>query len=441
MLRYLGRLIRAHPWTIAVVLIFVVLIGTGFGLYGYALYQWPAAQADVKEGRAAQARGKLAFCLFVWPNSTEVHLLAARAARLTGNFDEADAYLKRCIKLERGATEAIQLEYLLMRAQTGEEEEVTPALTNLVDNKHRETCCILETLAGAYMRHLRYGPAYTYLTRWIKEAPQSAKPYHWRGWVLERLNNSVEAMKDYDKALELDPDLVSVRLRVAEMLLENKKPLEALPHLERLRKQAPDRPDVLARLGQCRYLEGKLKEARRLLEAAVQKLPNDPSLLLHLAKLEQGERPPRPAEAEKWLKRALKVDPADTEAQYMLVSSLRAQGREKEARAALKLWQKHKTTLERANKLLKEEARHPNRDPGPPSEIGILLLDIGQERQGLYWLDQALARDPGHRPTRQALADYFEKKGDREKAALHRRWLAKQNTEVNSPKSSSASNP
>src|SRR5262249_54310255 len=154
------------------------------------------------------------------------------------------------------------------------------------------------------------------------------------------------AMRDYNKALELDPDLVSVRLRVAEMLLENKKPLEALPHLERLRKQAPDRPDVLARLGQCRYLEGKIKEARRLMEAAVQKLPDDPLLLPPLAKLEQGERPPRPAEAEKWLKLVLKVDPADTEAQYMLVSSLRAQGREKEARAALKLWEKHKTTLE-----------------------------------------------------------------------------------------------
>ena len=79
--------------------------------------------------------------------------------------------------------------------------------------------------------------------------------------------------------------------------------------------------------------------------------------------------------------------------------------------------------LERANKLLQDEARQPTRDPAPASEIGALLLQIHQERQGLYWMDQALVRDPDHQPTHKALAEYFEKKGDAERAALHRRRL------------------
>ncbi|MBO0700592.1 MAG: hypothetical protein J2P46_19505, partial [Zavarzinella sp.] len=84
---------------------------------------------------------------------------------------------------------------------------------------------------------------------------------------------------------------------------------------------------------------------------------------------------------------------------------------------------KHKALLARANKLLQEEARHPSRDPNPASEIGALLLQIRQVRQGLYWMDEALSRDPDHQPTHQFLAEYFEKKGDSERAALHRRHL------------------
>ena len=57
-----------------------------------------------------------------------LHLLAARAARLTADFEGAEAHLKRCLKLQQGATEATQLEFLLMRAQTGEEDVVAPAL-------------------------------------------------------------------------------------------------------------------------------------------------------------------------------------------------------------------------------------------------------------------------------------------------------------------------
>jgi tetratricopeptide (TPR) repeat protein len=422
MLRYLGRVVRKHLLMTVLVLTLLAVIGTGAGFYWYAVHQWHEAQAAVKEGRPADSVSSLDVCLWVWQGSPEVHLLAARAARLTGDFDGADSHLKKCMKLQGGATEATQLEYLLMRAQTGEEEEVVAALSNYLANKHPESPLIMETLAGAYMRHLRFGPAYLWLSRWITWEPNNARPYHWRGWVLERLNSSKEAMEDYKRALELDPDLFEVRLRVAEVRLEEKHPLAALPHLERLRKQFPDRPDVRARLGQCRFLQGKGKEARQLLEGAVKELPNDSQLLLHLAKLELQEG--RPVQAEEWAKRALKADPADAEAQYELASSLQLQGRKEEAKKAMDQFKKKNDVMAQANKLLKDEAKRPTRDPGPPSKIGILLLHSGQEKAGLHWLNQALLRDRGHRPTHEALAEFWEKKGDHGKAAFHRRFLS-----------------
>ena len=63
--------------------------------------------------RPAEAQDRLKFCLRVWPRSPDVHLLAARAARLTGNMPDAEAHLNRCIELQDGATEGVQLEFLL----------------------------------------------------------------------------------------------------------------------------------------------------------------------------------------------------------------------------------------------------------------------------------------------------------------------------------------
>jgi tetratricopeptide (TPR) repeat protein len=421
MLRSLWRVVQNRPKATGLGLGLVVLVGTLAGLYGYALHQWYAAKEAVKEGRPEEARDRLGWCLAVWPHSPEVHLLAARAARMTGHLEEADSHLKRCIKLQKGATQDTQLEFLLIRVQTGEEDEVRPALQRLIEAKHSESAMILETLARAYMNHLRFGPAYNVLTHWIQVAPDSPLPYHWRGWTLEHLNNHELAMKDYLRALDLDPNLFKVRLRVAEMLLDDKRPLEALPHLERLEREHQGNPNVMVRLGQCRYLQGRPKEARRLLEAAVKDMPRDSALLLHLARLDMDEG--RPRQAEQWLRRALKVDPGDTEARYALVSCLQAQGRDDEAAAALARYKKYRDMLKRANRLLKQLAKNPGRDPSSPSEVGTLLLKFGHERIGLYWLHQALNRDPRHGPTHKALADYYEKKGQPEKAAAHRRWL------------------
>jgi tetratricopeptide (TPR) repeat protein len=425
-----AKAVRSRPRTAVAVLALVILVGTGATLYGYALYRWFGARSAVEEGRPAEARAGLEFCLSVWPRSPEVHLLAARAARLDGDIPRAEEHLKRCMQLQRVAGEDIQLEYLLLRVQTGEEDEVTPDLLRLVDAKHPQTPVILETISRAYMQRLRYGPAYSYLDRWMKEVPDAAKPYHWRGWVLERLDNPKEAMKDYQKALELDPDLFAVRLRVAEMLLEDNQPGPALVHLERLQKQQPENTEVLARLGQCRLLQGEQKEARNLLEAAVQKLPKDVQVLLHLGKLEMDDNPHK---AEEWLRRAQKVDPMDTEVQFNLANALQLQGREDEAKSVREQSEKLKAVLKRANLLLKEEARSPSKDPVPPTEVGALLVEIGSERQGVYWLEQALQRDPNYQPAHRALAAYYEKKGDVQRAAVHRSRLTEPAKKVSAP--------
>jgi tetratricopeptide (TPR) repeat protein len=406
-----------------VLLLLLVLLGGVLAGSWYAQHQWHEAQTALAVDRPREARDRLAFCLFVWPRSLEAHRLAARAARMSGDVAAAEAHLNQCIKLHGGATESVQLEFLLLRVQTGEVDEVSPLLIDLIEKGHPESPIILDTLARAYMHLLRYKPAFACLTRWIEIQPEAARAYQWRGWVLERLNRAKAAAQDYERALELDPDLMLVRLRVAEMLLEDKRVPEAVPHLERLYRQAPDNSEVQARLGTCRFYQNQTQEARRLMEAALPQLPRDAPLLISLAKLDFQEG--RATDAEQRLRQAIQIDPSEYEALYTLVSVLQSQGRAKESAGILKEYQQRKERVDRANKLLQEIGDNPTAGPAEFAEIGDLLMSTGREHLGVYWLQQALERDPAHRPAHLLLADYYEKKGDHAKAESHRHWLLK----------------
>jgi tetratricopeptide (TPR) repeat protein len=427
MLRSLGRVfadLSYSAWRRKKLLLFLtvlIVIGSAVAVYGYAVHQWHAAQTALKEDRPAEARKWLGLCLFVWPRSLDVQLLAARAARLTGDVDAAESHLNRCLKLHNGATEAVQLEFLLLRVQTGDVDEIARSLLDAVENGHPESPIILETLARAYINRLRYKMAYACLSRWIELRPDTAKAYQWRGWTLEQLDNPKSASADYHRALDIDPNLIPVRLRVAEMLLHDKRLSEAAPHLERLYHQAPDRPEVLSRLGICRFIQGRAEEARRLLEAAVVQLPNDPEVLVHLAMLDIHEG--RGVEAEQWLRKVLRADPADTEALFNLAAALRLQGRSDEAAAVLREHERYKELVDRANDLIQNKVDKAGAGPDTASEIGNLMLQMGRDKVGLYWMDQALLKDPGHQPTHEILAKYYERRGEMDQAAAHRRQI------------------
>lgn len=416
----LGRAVRRRPRT-AVLAVAALVFAAGAAFYGYAVREWRQAVAAVRDAKPAEARGRLNLCLKVWPNDPAVHRLAARAAWQTGDLRFAEEQLNECLKLEHGASEDTQLEFLLMRTRTGELSEVVPLLYDYVARGHRDSAVVLETIASAYMHDLQYHEAYLALNRWVLVAPDSPRAYQFRGWVLERINQAAGAMDDYLKALELDPNLTVVRLRVAEMYLEDKDPVQATPHLEFLLARDPNRPETRARLGQCRYLQGRSAEARELLEGVQGEMPRDSRVLLYLARLDLDDR--QAARAEERLRKALALDPSELEAQFVLATALRMQGRDAEAEAELADYNRQRAELERVDSLLLAEARAPSRDPQIAFEIGQLLLRIHREPQAIHWLTEALDRDPNHRPTHRLLAEYFETHGEPERAAVHRKYM------------------
>jgi tetratricopeptide (TPR) repeat protein len=419
-LRATARQARRRPWAVAAVALAVAAAAAGSG-WAYARHQWRAAREAVAADRPQEARARLALPLLVWRRDPAVHLLAARAARLSGDLPAAEAELKQCLRLSGGATADVQLEFLLLRVQTGEVDQVAPPLLEAANNGHPEAPLILSTLAVAYMNNLRYRPAFACLSRWIELRPDAAKAYQYRGWVLERMNRRKDALADYRKALEIDPDLVPVRLALAQVLLEDNQPLEALPLLERLYREVPDDPLVQARLGTCFYLQGQMGEARRLMEAAAVRLSNDPPLQIQLARLDLNEG--RADEAERRLRAVLQADPSDTEAFYTLYLAVQTQGRADEAREIWKGCERARAVLDRTHKLLRDVMDSPDARATDCAELGQLFLEIKQDTRGLYWLYEALERDPDQQQAHRSLAAYYERQGNADKAEVHRRQV------------------
>ncbi len=385
---------------------------------GYVRTQRREAEADIDANRPADARRRLEKCLQFWPWTADLHRLAGRAARMDGDLTAAEAHLKLALKASGEATESLQLEFLLLRVQAGELDEVVSALSDTVEKGHPDAPMILETVARAYIVQLRYRPAFVCLSRWLELRPGTARAYQWRGWVAERLNNYTLAAENYRKALDYEPELVMPQLRLAELLLEEKRAPEAIPYLERLAETDPDNAHVQSRLGICRFLQGDLVGARRLLEGAAPKLPGDPVLRVNLARLELAEG--RYAEAEKWLREIFASDPTDNEARYMMITVYQLRGELANADRALQEYNEYKKKVDRVNSLLKDAVENPATGPEEFAEIGEFLLLIGRDETARYWLDKALGRDSEHGRSHRAMAAYYEKKGNAEAAAFHR---------------------
>src|SRR5207249_612165 len=133
---------------------------------------------------------------------------------------------------------------------------------------------ILEALASVYLQQARYLEALRCLDRWVNLAPDSVCALDWRGWVSNQLDHRGQAIGDYERILQLQPDRSVVRLRLAEILVESSRHAEAVPHLERLREEQPTNSDVLVALASCWMVQGRTDDARALLDSVLAARPD-----------------------------------------------------------------------------------------------------------------------------------------------------------------------
>lgn len=413
--------VRRHPLRMIALLAVLSAGGVCLGGYGWAVYTWRQARVNFEAKRFDEVERGLGYCRRIWPDDPELLLLSAKTSRRRGDFESAQQYLNRFFQTGPESRDEAQIESLLLRIQMGDDEAADP-LFALVEQGHPDSPAILDTISMSYMKRLRYQAANACLSKWIELCPDQPVAYERRGWVYENTAARALARLDYLKALDLDPSLVQVRLRLVELFLEEKKVPEVAPHLEYLARQAPERVEVKARLGMLRFLEGRSQEARQLLEGVELRVAaSDVAPVVYLARLDVQEG--KGVEAERRLRRVIALDPTETEARFILVSALRLQGREAEAATVQEEQAKFNERNIRVTQLLRDRADRPDATPEEWFEIGALFQEMQMVSQSLYWFEKVLARDPQHQKAHRELMDYYERKGDPEQAANHRRML------------------
>src|SRR5262245_14664210 len=204
------------------------------------------------------------------PKTAEQHLLAAQAARRSGELEEARRYLKEAERLN-AAPKSVRLERLLLQAQSGDLDEVEPLLRQQIAKQHPQAALILEALAVGYVASFRPRAALAATKQLIDRDPKNAPAYRIRGWLLERSGNLVDAEKSYRRVLELDPELDSARVGLAEVLYNTSRGEDAAKLFQQVGKRQPENPKALLGLARCQCELGKSDEARKLLEKLLAK--------------------------------------------------------------------------------------------------------------------------------------------------------------------------
>lgn len=410
--------------SLLVVLVALALAGWA-GANWWAASQMRAAALALHEDRLGDAQEHIRSCLSVFPGNPRFHFLAARIARLDSRYKEAQNHLDECQRLE-GISDALQLECILLRVQGGEATDLEENAWNCIRQNHPESAWILEALARGYFQDMRLLAARYALEQWIKQEPKSIRALRWRGLAYEHLQDADSAIATYLELLDLAPHHWIGRLRLVEVLVEMRRTEDAAKHLEVLRQTRADDPSVQLFWARCLVLQGKIDEARKQFETLLAADPKNPRALYHRGLLEMQAGGGGPEMAETWFRQSLKADPGFFSAQYSLYLCLQQQP-DKRAQIARELKNLHlfKQDTEQLKAVTEKLDRLPN-NPDLFAQLGEIFLRRGRDERGMEFLDRVLQIDPYHAKAHQLLADEYQKKGQVDLAARHRK-LAERN--------------
>lgn len=225
-----------------------LFVPLAIGAGGFVDFAWRAIRARRVRALALPAAAALALAVAVnWPHPLndgrwDDGLRTAQRLVITGNYDEADAWVER---LERNAPRP-------GRAHHGVGLQL-----------------VLEDQPGRALRHLKRSlelgfAANDDVEMWLRlgrlssrtESPASAEPF-------------------FRRAVQIKPDLASARQQYGLNLLLLDRIEDAKKELEESARLKPDDVDTLSHLAYCEIKLGHLDEARRHVRAALALKPDD----------------------------------------------------------------------------------------------------------------------------------------------------------------------
>ncbi len=340
---------------------------------------------------------------FVWRQSPEAAMAAARLARRASRMDEFALQLKRARYLGISAERADQ-EAWLASAQGGQLRQVGEKLSELIETSGGDGPQICEAFAQGYIRMRDFNSAITLLKAWAKDYPTDARPYAWIGLIHAEMQSNEEAEDAFRNALRLDQRNARAAQGLGALLVDLKRPSEAVPFFRIALDNPAVGPEAVVGLASSLQAMSKTDEALSVLQETLKRFPKNFSILGATADafIKEGKY----GEAEKLLAGEIKSGTRRRELRYFYAIALRGMGRVEEATEHFAYAAEANEKIVEANHRIAEVAERPN-DAELRYGIGDTFLRFGNIEDGLMWLNSALEIDPNHRSTHRSLAEYY----------------------------------
>jgi len=234
---------------------------------------------------------------------------------------------------------------------------------------------IMPLAAMSFGKVYRAGPAADRSGYVAADLPASARAHFNYGAALQQLGQVDKAEKEYNAALQIDPDYVKVHVNLALVLMSKSKFDEARRYYERAIQLDPSAGEV--RSGYAYLLErvGRADEARAEYKNAIRLSPKSARLFYTYGAFldKRGELDAAIAQYQ----RALDVDPTLADAHSELATALLTKGDSQKAEAHYL-----------------EAARLDPKRADVRSNLGSLLLREGKTSQAIIQYEEALRIDP-----------------------------------------------
>lgn len=391
-----------------------------------------ALNRDLRAARESLAAGHLSDAIEMLlrveaahPESAETAYLLGICHRRQATTSKARVYFERAGKIGWSSKDLL-LQEAMCDFQAGEKAAESFLVETLKEGCDDDTasdiyeCLVKGYLAGLYMRE-----ASLCLDFWLQWQPNAVQPHALKAELLHAVNDTGRELEEYRTLLRLDSNRLEARLKLGEMLLDQRAAAEALAEFRHCQELDPSDPAIQLDIAACERTLGNLADAERDLRASLAEGGLTSSqrafALVELGQVALAKR--SFDEAADYFEEALRESPADRTAHYALGLTLERLGRTDDANAQLELSTKIDEQNERLSDLMHQIIRLPE-DAGARCEAGEILLEQANDQEAYLWLLSALRCDKTHQRTHEALARYYSKLGKSDAAERHLAWAA-----------------
>ncbi len=269
------------------------------------------AEAKIALERLADAKQQLTSARAEFPKSVEILILLGRAEQHLGNIDAAEADLRAAMALVDPARPGAVLPYVALSKLLSERGRLQDARAALDEAKKKLPPSPALDRAFGEISEMQgdFDGAIARYQEALAKDPKDATSHFRYGVALRKTRKFDEATTELDKVAAIDKDYPGLALERGLLYEESGDVQRAIEQFNGALARAPEDPDLQLRVGAAYVAIGRADEALPVLHKVLDKRPASAEANHYLGRALMLEGGTSQADALRYLKRAVELDP------------------------------------------------------------------------------------------------------------------------------------